>query len=99
MRGLITPYRTKYASEAGLKLNNEVESDKVDEKTIVKWHYATVRFLVTNDPTQYNSDTEFANILPKSILTPKEFYNKQEVENLSFVEAFLSDFRSGITNL
>lgn len=59
-RGIITPYRTKYAEEAGIKLSLE-EKDKDGKETeedsqiikIVNRHYATVKYLIVENPDAY----------------------------------------------
>ncbi|MHB1709496.1 MAG: hypothetical protein ACYCT2_08500 [Thermoplasmataceae archaeon] len=88
MRGVVTPYRTKYATEAGLKINNEQESNSIDERTIVTWHYATVRYLITGTPEKFRPEAEFIKISEASILTPKEFFNKLDVEDGETVTRF-----------
>lgn len=81
MRGVVTPYRTKYATEAGLKIDNEFESNSVDEKTIVTWHYATIKYLITEGPEEFRSEAISIRISEALILTPKEFFSKLDVED------------------
>lgn len=92
MRGSITPYRTKYATEAGMKVENEIETNSIDEKTIVNWHYATVRYLISDNPDEFRLQSSQIRIQTASILTPKEFYSKYEVENEEFIKSFLQEF-------
>lgn len=91
MRGSITPYRTKYATEAGMKVENEIESNSVDEKTIVNWHYATVRYLISDNPEEFRLSPSQIKIPIASILTPKELYSKYEVENEEFIKSFIQE--------
>lgn len=91
MRGLLTPYRTKYADEAGLKINIKKESMELSEETIVNWHYVTVRALITDNPEKYRSLNEELKISSNSVFSPKELYNRLEVEDdNNIVEKFKS---------
>lgn len=88
MRGIITPYRTKYASEARLEVDIDKESLEIDEKTIVNWHYASVEYLLTNNPDHYISSSPQLKIPAKSVLTPKQLYSRLEVEDGEIIEGF-----------
>lgn len=94
MRGSITPYRVSYATEANVSHDNDKISTTVDEKTIVNWHYATVRYLVTETPDKYKGKSDEIKIANDSILTPKELYSRYEVEDESFVRRFLEEYES-----
>lgn len=91
MRGVATPYRNKYATEAGLTQDDPADSESIDEKTIVNRHYATVKYLIVENAEAYKSDGEI-KITKGRILTLKEFFNRAEVENPELVAAFLRDF-------
>lgn len=95
IRGLLTPYRTKYADEAGLEVDIDKESMELDEKTIVNWHYSSVSYLISDKAVLLrDTQSQDMKISKKSILTPKEFYNKLEVDgNDEIVERF-NQFRS-----
>ena len=92
MRGSITPYRTKYATEAGMRIENESETNLIDEKTIVNWHYATVRYLISDNPEEFHIVPSEIKIPTASILTPKELYSRYEVENEDIIKLFLQEF-------
>ncbi len=58
LRGIITPYRDKYAVEAGLKPDGETlaSMDEVEAmKVITQRHYATCEYLVTEDPELFRA--------------------------------------------
>lgn len=89
MRGLLTPYRTKYADEAGIEIGEiDKQSMELDEKTIVNWHYASVRYLISDKAEELRSNSQDIKISTDSILTPKEFYNKLEVDDEKIIEKF-----------
>lgn len=92
MRGIITPYRTKYASQAKLEVDIDRESLEIDEKTIVNWHYASVEYLLTDFPDQYTSSSPELKIPDRNVLTPKQFYGRLEVEDGSIIENFRMNF-------
>lgn len=82
-RGIVTPYRTKYAEEAGIKLSEEekkgdgVENDEASSiAKIVNRHYATVRYLIVEDPKIYIKMREERKlrINPENITTLDGFY-------------------------
>lgn len=55
-RGIITPYRDKYADEAGVKPDGETTAamNEVDAmKTITRRHYDTCEYLVTDVPSVF----------------------------------------------
>lgn len=95
MRGIITPYRKKYGIEAGIDCENMTDDDECEEdidaiKAVVNRHYATVKFLVVANPSEYKLDG--IKINHSRIVTPEEFFHLIETTNYEFVQAFLSDF-------
>jgi hypothetical protein len=92
MRGLITPYRTKYATEAQLQVNSEKESMGIDEETIVEWHYATVKYLITKDPTRFHAKIGRIKIPIEFILSPRGLFGKLEVEDGIIIDQFNNEF-------
>ena len=75
IRGIVTPYRDKYAHEAGVPADGEVvgamgEADGM--KTITDRHYATCTYLVTDAPELFRGKNLH---LPETrILTPDLFH-------------------------
>lgn len=94
MRGLVTPYRTKYATEAHLEVDTEKESMAMDAETIVEWHYATVKYLITENPTKFNADIDRIKIPKEFILSPRGLFGKLEVEDGGVIEQFNNEFNS-----
>ena len=74
LRGILTPYREKYADEAGIPPDGEVVEgmDEVSAmRTITTRHYATCMYLVTDAPEEFRGK---GLRLPDSrILTPDLF--------------------------
>lgn len=93
MRGIVTPYRTKYLEEAKIKVETEIESMEIDEGTIVGWHYATVKFLITDSPEDFISKISDKHSRTDDILlTPRGLYSKYEIEDGNLVDQFCKEF-------
>jgi hypothetical protein len=91
IRGLVTPYRVKYASEDQTVDRIERESIDITETEIVNWHYATVKYLITENPSEFISSDKIK--IPKEfILTLRGFFGKMEIEDGEIITRFDDDF-------
>lgn len=84
MRGIITPYRDKYAVSAGIENDGDpVAWASVDEvegmSVITKRHYATCKYIITDEPLVFRGK---GLTLPDSgILTPELFAAEVQAES------------------
>lgn len=87
MKGIVTPYRNKYLCDDKIP---EIELDSPIEETtrIINRHYATIKYVVVEDPKNYNQDD--LKIDEEQLLDIEDFYRYNEVKNEAFVERFLS---------
>lgn len=95
IRGVVTPYRDKYATGLPTTTTKDTTNEK-DEKDpiqktidIVSRHYATVKYLITEYPERYKGKMRLGD---SQILTPKQFYTEIETKNNEFTQKFLSVF-------
>lgn len=97
-RGYTTPYRFKYANEAGIKLQTEEKteekmySDDMDEKQIIikvsNWHYATVKYVIVKNPEEYRRDNLITKLRQESITDIDGFYKLISAEDIECVRGF-----------
>jgi len=97
MRGLFTPYRDKYASEAGLAVENDenAEEEKTEEgelSDIVNRHYPTVKYLIVKNPETFQATG--LKIAGDKILNSKQFYNKLEIDDTVLIAEFCAAYES-----
>lgn len=95
IRGIVTPYRDKYAEDIDVPEEyEEPQTDPISETArIVNRHYATVKYLVVGDPSEYSSQD--LKINPNRIVTAKTFFTKEEVINNKLIQDFkkLHDYK------
>ena len=81
MRGIITPYRDKYATEANVEGDGDrvAVADEVEAMRIITGrHYATCAYLITDDPTIFQGKR--LRLLDSRILTPELFAAESQAE-------------------
>lgn len=96
-RGIVTPYRKKYAKEDNLSItdNDNKEKSNNDEITniinIINRHYATVEYLITEDPSIYEGKD--IKIDKDRIVSLKGFFYLIEKDDNQSFEQFFQDNR------
>ncbi|MBS3069150.1 hypothetical protein J4441_02170 [Candidatus Micrarchaeota archaeon] len=88
VRGIASPYREKYADEAGCPADiSESSDDEAEELVrIANRHYATIKYIIVKNELS----SQVLKISQDRILSPKDFYTVQETQNNDFVKSFLS---------
>lgn len=88
LRGTATPYREKYADEVVGAKEIELKGTSSEKITqIVNRHYATVQYVVVNNPNDFNISK--MKISQDQLLTPKGFFNRMEIKEPKLVNEFL----------
>lgn len=81
LRGIITPYRDKYAPEGGIADDGDHvgEASEVDAMSLItKRHYATCEYLITTQPEVFRG--KGLRIPDSRILTPELFQAEVQAE-------------------
>ena len=95
VRGIITPYREKYAEETQEPTDMEIQVDEVENEidatlNIANRHYATCRYIIVRNPENYKGKE--VRIGDGRILSPQEFYSLMEVMDNKKVIEFNNNF-------
>ncbi len=101
-RGYTTPYRFKYVEEAGISLPNSPQyNDDMQEEEIIinvsNWHYATVRYVVVNNPKTYEPE-RMPKLNPQNITDINGFYKLISAEDIECVQTFRSSLELHIND-
>lgn len=95
VRGIVTPYREKYAEESLEATDIEVPVDAVENEidatlNIANRHYATCKYVIVKTPENYKGKD--VRIGDDKILSPQEFYSLMEVKDNKSVMEFNNTF-------